>query len=185
LGERLRLLVLVALVWLAAAAAMAAYPYLTTVVLVLGAWLLRSGSLAGSAAGHRRRLRGQRWYDAPQVLLATPWHLLQSVPGTLALVVWSGFLALAGVLLGYAFALPTSQVLLLAGALFGAGLWRGPGGSRVRRPVNRVLHPLAARPVHWVVAGLLLAALASGAGALAQAGVDWAPAGGAPLSGPR
>lgn len=183
LAERLRRLVLVGLVWLAAAAALAAYPYLTTAGLVLAGWLLRSGSLAGSAAGHRRRLRGQRWYDAPQVLLATPWHLLQSVPGTLALVVWSGFLALAGVLLGYAFALPTTQVLLLAGALFGAGLWRGPGGSRVRRPVNRVLHPLAARPVHWVVAGLLLAALASGAGALAQAGVDWAPAGAAPFAG--
>ena len=67
--------------------------------------------------------------------------------------------------------------------LLAFALWFGPGGSRVRGPVGRVVNPLAARPVAWLVAVLLVLATASGTAALAvERGPDWAPFR-APLSG--
>ena len=100
------------------------------------------------------------------------------------LVLWAGGLAVAGALVGYAATFPLRGTLLLVGTLLAAALWLGPGGSRVRGPLNRVARPLAARPLPWLVAALLLVALATGAGALAtDRGVDWAPADHAPLTG--
>ena len=52
----------------------------------------------------RRRLRGRSWYDGVQLLLATPWHLVQSIPGTVMLALWSAGLAAAAALVCYAFA---------------------------------------------------------------------------------
>ena len=53
----------------------------------------------------------------------------------------------------------------------------------MRGPVGRVVNPLAARPVAWLVAVLIVLATASGTAALAvQRGPDWAPFR-APLSG--
>lgn len=184
LGERLRRGVLVVAGWLAAGAAVAAYPYLATLVLLVGAWLLRSGSLAGTAAGARRQTRGQRWYDGPQLLLAAPWHLVQSIPGTVMMMMWAAGLAVAGALLGYAGSLGLARTLFLSGTLFAAALWLGPGGSRVRGPLGRVVRPVSARPVVWAVGTLLVVALGTGAGALAtDRGVDWAPAQQAPFAG--
>lgn len=174
--------VLMTLLVLAGGAAVAAYPYLGTLTLLTAAWLLRSGSLAASAAGTRRRFRGSRWYDAPQLLVTTPWHLLRSIPGTGMLVLWAGGLAVAGALIGYAAVAPAEVTLAIAGAALTGALLFGPGGSRVRGPVDRVLRPLAARPVAWFVATLLMGALAAGLGALAtDRGVNWAPAQQGPL----
>ncbi len=179
---RARAGVLVGLGILSGGAAVAAYPYLGTLALLAGAWLLRSGSLAASAAGHRRQVRGQRWYDGVQLLLSSPWHLVRSIPGTAMLVLWASGLAVAGALIGYAAAAPLEVTLGVAGAALSGALWFGPGGSRIRGPVNRVLLPLARRPVAWVVAALLAAALAAGLAALASdRGVDWAPAQHGPL----
>ncbi len=180
-GLRLRRLTLVLLLVLAGAAAVAAYPYLATAGLVLGVWLMRSGSLASSAVGERRRQRGLKWYDGPQLLLSAPWHLVRSLPGTGMLVLWAGGLAVAGALIGYAAAAPIEVVLALAGGALTAALWLGPGGSRVRGPLDRVLRPVAQRPVVWLVAALLAAALAAGIGALAARGPDWAPGQQGPL----
>jgi predicted Ser/Thr protein kinase len=175
--------VLVALLVLTGAAAVAAYPSLASLALILGAWLLRSGSLAASAAGERRRFRGARWYDGPLVLLSAPWQLVRSLPGTAMLVLWAGGLAVAGALIGYAAAAPIEAILGLAGLALTGALWLGPGGSRVRRPVDRVLRPIADRPVAWVITALVAAALAAGLGALAtDRGVDWTPAQHGPLS---
>ena len=180
---RLRQATLVGAVLAASAASVTAYPYIATVGLGLVVWLLRSGSLAGSAAGDRRRLRGLKWYDGPQVLASAPWHLVRALPTTLLLGIWAGLLAVAGGLLAYAFALPLVGKLFAAGLLYAAGLWWGPGGSRVRRPVQRVVRPLAARPVGWALATVLVAALATGATALAtDRGVNWSPARQGPLA---
>lgn len=182
LGERIRRGVLVAVLWLTAGALVAAFPYLATAALALTVWLLRSGSLAASAAGARRQLRGMRWYDSPQLLLSAPWHLVQSIPSTVMLLLWAGGLGLAGALIGYAAALPAAGTLFVAGTMFASALWLGPGGSRVRGPVNRLVHPLSARPVQWFVATLVVAALGTGAGAVAtETGVNWEPARDAPL----
>ncbi len=184
LGERLRRAVLVVLSWLLAGAAVAAFPYLAVAGLSLGAWLVRSASLAVSAAGGRRELRGGKWYDGLQLLLSTPWHLLQSFGTTMVLLLWAGGLGVAGALLGYAAALPLAGVLFLAGTLFASALWWGPGGSRVRGPMGRIVNPLAARPVVWLIAMLLLGAVAAGLGASAtERGIDWSPAEQRPFAG--
>ncbi len=178
---RLRRLVMGSTLAAAGGALVAAYPYLATAGLLVGAWLLRSGSLAAGAAGDRRRLRGLKWYDAPQFLLTTPWHLIRSIPGTLLLALWAGGLGLAGLLLGYGAGLPVAETLFLAGLLFASALWFGPGGSRVRGPLQRALRPVTDVAVRWVIGLLVVAATATGAGALATTqGPDWAPADHAP-----
>ncbi|WP_344302046.1 serine/threonine-protein kinase [Nocardioides bigeumensis] len=178
LGVRLRTSGLLVATGLAMGGAIGAYPYLATFLVVIVVWLLRSGSLAASAASNRRMLRGRSsWYDGPQLLLATPWHLVQSVPGTLMLALWGLGLATAAALLGYAFALGVPWTLAFCGVTFMVGLWLGPGGSRVRGPVRRVVRPLTARPALWLVTTALVLASASLAGwSVDTRGPDWAPA---------
>ncbi len=174
-----------ALVALAAVAggAVAFAPYLSLLALLLLTWLLRSGSLSASAAGDRRRLRGPKWYDGPQTLLATPWHVLAGIPGTLLLTLWAGGIAAAIGLLCFAAAASPELSLGLCGAALAVGLWFGPGGSRVRRPVRRVVHPLSAQPVAWLVATALLLAVAAALASLATSrGIVWAPASDEPFS---
>ncbi len=163
---------------LAAGTAVGAYPYLATFWLVVLVWLLRSGSLAAAAASNRRTVRGRtRWYDGLQLLLATPWHLVQSIPGTLMLALWGLGLATAAALLGYAFGLGLSWTLVLCGLTFAVGLWLGPGGRRVRGPVRRVVGPMSLRPVVSLTAtGVLLAAAWFAAYSVDTRGPDWAPA---------
>jgi membrane protease YdiL (CAAX protease family) len=146
-------------------------------------WLLRSGSLAGSAVGQRRQLRGRKWYDAPQLLLSTPWHLVAAIPGSLLLVLWSIGIAAAVGLLCYAAAVSLPVGLGVVGVGFALGLWWGPGSSRLRGPVSRVAHPAAARSVPWLLVLLVLAAVATGLATLAFGGAEWFPADGRPLEG--
>ncbi len=166
---------------LAGGAAIAAYPYLATFLLVVAAWLARSGSLAAEAADNRRLQRGRsRWYDRPRLVLALPWHLLQSLPGTLILALWGLGLATAAALLGYAVGAGLSWVLLACGVSFTAAMWLGPGGRRVREPAHRVLGPLTgetSNPIGWLIVAGVLVSVALGAAYVADtAGPDWAPA---------
>lgn len=158
-------------------AGVAVAPYLTTLLVVVVTWLLRSGSLAGSAAGARRQARGAKWYDAPQLLLATPWHALAAVPGVLLLVTWSLGLAMAGALLCFAAGLSLTTSLGVTGLVLALAMWWGPGSSRLRRPVQRLSHPVASRGVPWFLATLVLLAGAAGlASAASSNGTQWAPA---------
>ena len=104
LGARVRRLLLVVAGLLLVAGALTALPWPSLLLVVVGTWLLRSGSLAASAAGDRRRLRGRRWYDGVQFLVAAPWHLVRGVPGSLLLALWSAGLAAAAALVCYALA---------------------------------------------------------------------------------
>ncbi|WP_432478896.1 serine/threonine-protein kinase [Nocardioides sp. GXQ0305] len=181
-AERLRRGVLLASLGLATATAVTAAPWVTLAVVSLLVWLLRSGSLAGSAAGARRTLRGSRWYDGPQLLLASPWHAVQAIPGALLLLLWSLGLTLACGLLCYAFALGTQATLLACGAVLALALWWGPGGSRLSGPVNRLVRPVSRSSGSWAVAWLLVLAAGIGAGAYATVqGTSWEPIG-PPLS---
>lgn len=175
-GERLRRSGLGLLLACVVAGGTAAYPWLASLAVVLAVWLMRSGSLAASAVSDRRRLRGMKWYDAPQLVVSSPWHLVRSIPSTLLLVSWGGGLALAGALIGYAVSTRTETILGVAGLLFAFGLWFGPGGSRLRGPVSRVTGPVSRRPVSWLVAALLTAAAGGLLGGLAvDRGVQWTP----------
>lgn len=166
------------------AVAVTAAPYVTAAVLLVLVWLMRSGSLAASAAGRRRELRGRRWYDGPLLLLGTPWDAVRSIPGTLLLVLWSLGVAAAGALICYAFATSAQVTLLVSGLLLAVALWSGPGGSRVRGPVRRVVVPLSRGAGSWLLA---LALVAAGTGLLAwqvaSTGTSWAPAQQRPFAG--
>ena len=165
------------------AGAVALAPYLALVVLSIGVWLLRSGSKAASSAGLRRATRGIRWYDGVQVLLAAPWHAVAAIPGALLLVLWSTGLGLAAALLCFAAGTTMLTGLGIIGAVLGAGLWWGPGSRRVRSPVQRLSHPLSARPVAWFFALLLTVAAASALGAAASSqGPYWTPADNRPFA---
>ena len=181
-AERLRRGLLLTGLGLVTATAVAAAPWLALAVLSVTVWLLRSGSLAASAAGARRTVRGTRWYDAPQLLLASPWHVVQAIPGALLLLLWSLGLGLAAALVCYALAASVPTTLLACGVVLALALWWGPGGSRLSGPVNRIVRPLSQSLVRWVVAWVLVLGAGLGLGVLAQAqGPDWAPLG-PPLS---
>jgi len=176
LGERIRRWVIVGLGAVVLGAGLMAAPWIAAAVVVLAVWLLRAGSLATSAVATRRSVRGARWYDALRWVSTTPWHLLRAVTGTVVLVSWSAGLGAAAGLLGYALALDVPRTLLACGVVLGVGLWSGPGSSRLRSPVSRVLDPLARRPLPWLLACAVLLAAAGGLGALvAGSGVSWAP----------
>lgn len=160
---------------LAGGALTAAYPVVGASVLLTMAWLLRSGSLAGSAVGNRRMVRGRKWYDQVQMLVATPWHLLQSIPGTLVLGLWSVGVACAGGLLGYAVAASAPVVMGVAGVMFAGSLGVGPGAARVRNPLRRLINPLAGPPLLWFLTLVVLLVLAGFSGSFAQTGPDWFP----------
>jgi hypothetical protein len=167
----------------AAAAGVAAYPYLVTGALMLLVWLLRSGSMTASATGDRQRLRGApKWYDVVIAPLSAPWHLVRSIPTTFLLYIWSGGFAVAAGLLCYAFSVSLELTLFVSGLALVAAMYLGPGGSRVRRPLARLVVPLSRTTGMWALAlaAVLLAALVLGL--VSEAGVQWAPADGRPGS---
>jgi hypothetical protein len=182
--ERVRRSLLVLGLALVVGAAVTAYPWIAVAGLLLVTWLLRSASLAATATGYRRQLRGARWYDPVIYLVGAPFHLVRSIAGTVLLALWAVGLAVAAALLCYALVLGVESTLLVSGLVLGFALWVGPGGSRVRSPLGRVVRPLARRPVPWLVALVVLLATAGFLGARAEStGVTWTPANSPPFSG--
>jgi len=182
-GLQLRRGTLVLALWAAVTGAIALVPYLALVALGAAVWLLRAGSLAGSAHANRRTRRGARWYDALVTPLSYPWFFVVAIPGLFMLAFWSGGLAVAAGLVAYAFAAPVAALLVATGSVLLGAMWWGPGGSRLRGPVRRMVWPMAGHPAVWFLATAGLA-LAAGAGvelALGH-GVDWLPADGGPLA---
>jgi serine/threonine protein kinase len=182
-AERARRAALLGAGGVALAAGVAAYPYLVTICLLLLAWLLRSGSLTASATGDRQRMRGgAKWYDAVVAPLSAPWHLVRSIPTTFLLFVWSGGFAVAAALLCYAFSLSVELTLFISGLALVAALYLGPGGSRVRRPLSRLVNPISSSPRPWLVAVALVLVAALVLGLVSEAGIHWTPASGTPGS---
>ncbi len=182
-GERVRRAVLLLSGAATLGAGLMLAPWVVAGLVCLLVWLLRSGSLAASAAGDRRLRRGRKWYDGAQLLLGAPWHLVRSIGGTLMLLLWSGGLAVSAALVCYAVAAGVETTLFASGVVLGVALWSGPGGSRLRGPVRRVVHPLSRSHGPWaagvavlLVVGTLLAVRA------ADAGVTWAPGDGRPFA---
>ena len=180
-AERIRRGTLLGSAALVIGAGVAAYPWLVSGLLLTAVWLLRSGSLAGSARDQRREYRGRKWYDGAQLLVATPWHLVQSIPGAALLALWSLGLAVAAALVCYAAATGLQLALFVCGVVLAVALWLGPGGSRVRGPVSRAVNPLAASVRRWAVALVVLLVLAGALGLRADlAGATWTPGTGRP-----
>jgi len=182
LAERSRRALLLAALGLGASTAVAAYPWLALILISLLAWLFRGASLAATAAGARRNLRGAKWYDGPQLLLASPWHAVQAIPGAMLLLLWSLGLGLACALICYALTAGVQVTLFASGVMTVLALWLGPGGSRFRGPVSRMVNPLCRGLGTWVALWILVVGGSIALGILAQdRGTDWAPFGN-PLS---
>jgi hypothetical protein len=185
LAERARRATLLVVAALLCGGVIAAYPWVGSGLLLLAVWLLRSGSMAASAAGERRRLRGPKWYDGPLLLVRTPWDLVRSLPVTVMLLLWSAGLAVAAALLCYAFVAGETMTLFVCGAVFAGSAYTGPGGSRVRSPLSRVVNPVCREWKPWLAVTFVLLVLATGLGGLAEArGASWTPGEDRPLSGP-
>jgi protein kinase-like protein len=182
LAERMRRGLLVFCGALVVGAACAAAPWVAGATIVIAVWLLRSGSLAASAADDRRLRRGRKWYDGAQVVVHTPWHLVQSIPGTLMLVLWAAGLAISAALICYAVSAGDAITLFSSGLVLAGSLWWGPGGSRVRSPLNRVVVPVARSGGLWAAGVVLLLAVATALGLLTlEADVSWWPDDGQPF----
>jgi len=179
--ERLRRGVLWTALTVAAGAALTAYPWVALPTLIVLTWLLRSASLAATATGDRRRLRGAKWYDPVLYLIGAPWHVVRAIPGTILLALWSVGLALAAALICYAAAADLETSLFATGLTFTVALALGPGGSRVRSPLARAVHPLASGPGAWLVSVLVVGAVAVFfAYLVSTSGVNWTPFSGPP-----
>jgi hypothetical protein len=182
IGERIRRGAVVTCAGVALGAATALAPWVVLVAVLLGVWLLRTGSLAASASVERRTTRGAKWYDAPQVAFSSPWHSLRAVTGTVVLVLWSLGLALAAALLCYAARLDGASTLFTGGTALGIALWSGPGASRFRSPLSRIVYPLASRWSRWAALCVVLVFVAAVLGLVVAAeGVHWFPASGPPI----
>lgn len=172
-GVRVRRAALQSGLILTAAGLVMSWPFPTVALLVVAAWLLRSGAAAAYAHGNRRSLRGHRWYDGAQAVLSSPWHLLASVPGSLGLALWSAGMAAAAVLVAYALNWPGGAALGFAGAIFALSLQLGPGSDGVSRPVRRAFTRVSRYVGPWLV--VLAALLAIGTTAYLTGTTTWTP----------
>ena len=180
--ERIRRGVVIGCGGLALGAATALAPYVSGAAVLLGVWLLRTGSLAASAGADRRTTRGTKWYDALQLAFTTPWHSLRALTGTFVLLLWSLGLALAAALLCYAAALDGAWTLFVGGSTLGIALWSGPSASRFRSPLSRIVYPVARSWTRWAaLCGGLLAVAAVLGLVVASQGVNWLPASAPPF----
>ena len=113
-----------------------------------------SSSARGCCAAARSRpaprataagVRGRRWYDGVQFLVAAPWHLVRvdpghrccsrcGAPGWPSRPRWSATRSAAGV----------TASLFACGLVLAGSLLARPGQLRVRSPLARVVNPLAA-----------------------------------------
>ena len=99
---------------------------------LVAVWLVRSGSLAASAAGDRRRVRGRRWYDGPLLLVRAPGTSCARCPAPRC---WCcGAPGSPSRRRCSATPPPRGVALGVGGSVFAPSVWTGPGGSRVRSP---------------------------------------------------
>jgi serine/threonine protein kinase len=165
---------------LGAAAAVAAWPYLATALLLLASWLLRTCTMVVTAAGDRRRLRGARWYDVLLGPLSAPWYLVLALPGAALLDLWALGIGAAGALVCYAASLSVPTILAVSGLCLALSLWLGPGSAHVRWPVRVVAQSVSRRTGRWAIATALVVGLTGVVGHEADGHVAWSPFGAPP-----
>ena len=155
-AERLRRWTLGAVFLGVVAAGLVLAPYVVSATVAAATVILRSLSLSWSAATHRRRARGAKWYDGVLNLIGAPWHFLVSFPASLVLVLWTAMLVACAGLVLVAFDVEDLIALAVSGVVLGVAMWTGPGSSRLRGPVRSVGLPLARRPLPFLVSTALL-----------------------------
>lgn len=182
-SERLRRGVLTGSLLALVAIGIGLAPYVTASLVLCLAWVLRAGSLAGTGHLDRQVRRGRKWYDVLVLPLSYPWFFVVATPGLGLLAFWSFGLAVAAALVAFALAAAVETTLTVAGAVLGASLWWGPGGSRFRGPLRRMVTATSHRPWVWALVTVAVLVAAGAAGyVLGRQGVQWAPATGGPLA---
>ena len=160
----------------------AAAPYVSVVLLGVGALAVRTLSWVSESTRDRRwRRGGTTWYDGPLAVLTAPWYLVVATGGTLMLLLWSSALAfMVGV--GFMlFRLPMRSGLLTMGAVLAFSLWWGPGSKRLRVPVRKLVVRTTARPWLGWLGILAVGALVALTGyTLVTTGTAWDPQPGPP-----
>lgn len=156
--------------------AVAAAPYLTAILVALVTVTLRAFSLNASASAERRMRRGPKWYDGTLSVVAAPWNFLVSLPASLMLLAWAGLLAGCVGLVMIVLGVGEVATLVACGLTGAVALWTGPGGSRLRSPIESVGFPIAERIPVWLVLSLVLFAIGTGLIAFGSTiGVEWSP----------
>lgn len=176
LGERLRRAVLGALLLALVAAAVAAAPLLVLAGLACIVALLRWAAVITDGHRARRDVRGRRWYDVPHSFVMTPIDLFVSLPVTALLCLTAAVVGVATIAISALAGAPDWQWPAWGGLGVGWGLALGPGSARLRRPVRRLLNPLARTGGGWLLTASLFLGLG---GALVWTlwtnGVTWMP----------
>ena len=160
-------------------------PWLGAIAIGLIAITMRWGSVSAERHRLRQHYRGRkRWFDVPVSTMSSPGYLLLSLVGSTLLLGWAAatVIATAGILM--LFSIPLWVGLTIAGLVFTACLWWGPGSTRVRRMTRRATEPWARDSqsgIYLGVLGVLLGVVLIAT--LASRGPIWEPAQDAPWNG--
>lgn len=163
------------------AGAISVAPWIMVAVLSILVWWVRSASMGAEARRYRLEARGAKWYDAVQSVAGAPWHVLRALPGAALLVSWGAGMAVAVLLLCYAFSAAPVTSLGSAGLVFSAALWLGPGTDRWAPGVARATAPLRRSTTTAALTLGLCLVLAVGLLAVAGVAVHWTPWDAAPV----
>ncbi len=180
-GSLAALLVLVA-------ALTAGYPLLGVGALVVWSLAARTADRAVTSLVVRRYHRGSRRSDVPLAVLASPWHVVVALLGTLMSLVLPAIVA-AAVAYSAAFGLaallgdparPSSMPALAAGMTCGLLVaWWGPGGTGLRRGSRSLVRGLTPGPRSrqgLVVGSLVLAVVVVVVAYTSNGAIpDWTP----------
>jgi hypothetical protein len=166
----------------AVAAGFGVAPYLTFLVVALGALVVRTLSWTSESARQRQHLRGRRrWYDALLTVASTPWYLVVAAGGTVMLMAWAGFITFMVGLAAALLAPSVSVALLVLGGVLALTVWWGPGAKRLRLPVRRAIASASHDPwVGWTVVAAVGIFLGAVVYAYLSGEPTWSPASGAP-----
>ncbi|MPZ62078.1 MAG: protein kinase [Propionibacteriales bacterium] len=146
-------------------------PYVALALLLVLTWLMRTADRSTASLINRRAIRGVRRGDRLLNVLASPWHLLATVPGTLLLVLSTAVAGAVAMGAWWILGLPDTQ-RMLGGGIVAAAVWCwGPGSRRARRAAGRVVWRVAkpgASGWSWsgVPAGMVILVILVGGGSV-------------------
>ncbi|MBM6403164.1 serine/threonine protein kinase [Phycicoccus sp. CSK15P-2] len=157
-------------------------------LLLLGVWMVvaRTSDRSVTSLVMRRHERGQRGSDVAVAVVASPWHLVVGLVGTLITLVLP---LLVGVCAMFAATLVVGQgtgretsadgvvPLVAAGVFTALTAWWGPGGASLRRGSRSLVRGVTRNPTarQVVVIGLLLAAAVLVALTVSRGEPSWVP----------
>jgi serine/threonine protein kinase len=181
-GSRLMRFAVAATALACAAAVFLAAPYVAALLWWLGATGILAWQLAAESRTRRQLLRGgPAASDRVVAVVASPWHGVLAAASA-ALLIGAALLAagLTGGML-HLVGVPDGAAVAVATVAFAIGLYRGPGGFRLHRPLAAAVTGCARLDLVGLgIVWLLLALTAGSLGVVETVGTIWWPDTGAP-----